>query len=161
MDDVEIVVGHNVLPPAKNKVVKRLVTLIKEGATRNEATEQLGLTKAANREVSLKVAMRKLLEEAYVPADTQRAVLRAGRWKAFMQLLGQGLATNNEGLLKLAAEFSKQIALDPEIGLSQPPQTVLQIDLGDVKELLQNLDPLEGFDKPVIDVEFTEEKSDE
>ena len=122
--------------------------------TPTQAATELGMTRAGVGQPALRKRLKELIEESYVAADIQRAALRAGRFKMFMEALDAGITLDEQGnrvldtgALKIAAEVSKQIGADPEIGLNQPPTQVVNIDLGNLAGLLENLEPLPGFER--------------
>ncbi len=130
-------------------VAKRVVDLIQQGKTPQEAAQIIGIHPGnITGSPTMQLLIRNLLAEAYIGPEIVRAMLRAGRNKAFAQTLTDGLRDNDTGLLKIAAEFSKQIGNDPEIGLSQAPQQIVNIDITELKDVLKHTEPLLGFDAP-------------
>jgi len=154
-DTINEAPSHNLKPTQKSESVvevtaRQVVDLIhNENISTPQALERISIPVETLRSVEFRKTLRSLIEESYVPADEQRAALRAGRIKAFTIMLRNGLKEQDTGKLKLAAEFSKQIGMDPEIGLNQAPQQVVNIDLRDVRELLENLEPLPGFESKI------------
>lgn len=122
----------------KAVVAKRVTELIKQNPdlTPKTALHLLGQEIPLN---SIVENMRALIKNALLDADKQRAALRAGRFQAFMDLLVAGLGGDLKAL-KLAAEFSKQIGADPEIGLSQPPLQQVNIEIKAIESLLGSIE---------------------
>jgi hypothetical protein len=153
-------------------LAKRIVDLVTEGSSVDEATAAAGIV-PSTLSPDVRRQIKELLTSGYhVPADIQRAVLRAGRFKIFMQTQEAGLqpevdadgniiSSINTGALKMALEASKQIAMDPEIGLTQAPQTVVNIDITALKDVLQNVEALPGLEEEESMVEEEEEEEEE
>jgi len=120
-------------------VARRMADLLVAGKDPDDyVPEDLRLHKGFKRE------LQKLITAGYVPADLMRAAVRAGRNTMFMQLLGEGLAAEDTDTkvskLKLALDTSKVIGADPEIGLNQPPGVQVNINIEDVKDILEKMD---------------------
>jgi len=119
-----------------------------------QIAEHVGVNPKALTRPDMKARIHNLLTEGYVIADVQRAAVRAGRFKIFMDMMEDGLKQGDVASLKVALEASKQIGMDPEIGLSQAPQQVVNIDLGPLTEILKKTQESEHL---VIDMEEEED----
>ena len=120
-------------------VARRMADLLVAGKDPDDyVPEDLRLHKGFKRE------LQKLITAGYVPADLMRAAVRAGRNTMFVQLLGEGLTAQDTdekvSKLKLALDTSKVIGADPEIGLNQPPGVQVNINIEDVKDILEKMD---------------------
>lgn len=140
-------------------IAKRVVDLIQEGKDPKTALTEVGLPPNALEKPDMKQRIQALLARAYLPAEFQRAALRAGRMDIFMDMMEKGLKIGDTGMLKIALEASKQIGMDPEVGLNQPPQQIVNVDLAPLRDLLSKTEPLEGFEAPVIDLEESSDGS--
>lgn len=149
--DIEISNTLDNVPDPQDLVAKPLVDLIREGKTLQEAARETGLTEALDKSPTFKQRVQDLIGEAYVPPDVLRETVRAARNKVLVQMTEEGLKESDPKKLKIALEASKQIGMDPQIGLNQPPQPIVNIDLRDVRGILKDLEPLEGFEKPELE----------
>lgn len=136
----------NVLAKA---LVEDLAPAVQEGKSVEAAAEELGIDLqkygAATRQV-----VKELLAANYMPPSMVREVIRAGRNKLILEGVN---ATGEEELAKkrIALEAMKQAASDPEVGLNQPPQTTINIDMRDVVDLAKTLE-VPDFLKPPAEV---------
>lgn len=156
MPDIEISIGEDrKLETAPATTAKKITSLIRDGASLEEAAGEVGLPVRGLKAEQIREEIERVLKTAYIPADLQRALLRAERNEALILLYKHGFLDGkiDEGKVKLWLELGKQMSMDPEIGLNQAPQVAVNIELGELSDLLKNLQPLEGFDAPVIDVE--------
>lgn len=149
VESVALVVQAGNKKTAPRILAKKLGELIEAGATPEAAALELGLPPRALKNASLAEEFKKLIANATFSADAQRAIVRAAR----IELLGKGLKAGLEGA-KIALEATKQIASDPQVGLTAPPQTTINLTFAKSGELMDKMDPLPGFE----DVEFDDEK---
>jgi len=132
-------------------IVNDLSSAVQAGKTVEQAAEERGID-LQKYSAPVRRTVLELLAANYMPPDMVREIIRAGRNKLILEGV---TATGEEELARkrLALEAMKQAASDPEIGLNQPPQTTINIDMRDVVDLAKNLDipdfmkPPEGLDE--------------
>jgi hypothetical protein len=165
-EEVPIVVVANAAKTAPKILARKLIDLIEGGTDPKLAGKELGLDRATLNQMVLSKQFQELLSTATFSADVQRAIVRAARLK----MLGHSLATGmeawtdkfgkthagDEGQLKIAAEMTKQIASDPEVGLTAAPQTTINLTFAKSSELLDKTEPLPCFET----VEFLDGEDD-
>lgn len=139
----------------KNEVVthsaKRFVEALDAGKTPGQAAKAAGMTlKQIKDGGDMSKAIQHLLEVGHVRAEVKKEVIRAGLFKAFVE----GITSPDPGERKLALEASKQMASDPEIGLTRDSEVAININLGALDEALL------GVDLPGIKNPFKETKGD-
>jgi hypothetical protein len=134
-------------------VAKRLVDLVNAGKTPEAAAERMGID--IRRNAQLHKAMQELMVEAGgVPPHVQRELVRAARLKTMVDFAN----STDEGQRGLSLRAANQIASDPDVGLNQPPQVNVTVDVGRLEEVFKHLDVNAG-DVPV-DAEFEEIEED-
>ena len=136
---------------------KRFLELIQDGETPGRAAEAIGTTyKKIKKDLNIRAAAKKLIEENNFPAAARKEMVRAGLNKIFMENVDGGAKEQ-----KLALAAAKQIGADPDVGLTAPPSLIgLTIDMTQIKNVLQNVKPIEGLEDLVIMEGDTEKEED-
>lgn len=134
--------------PGKNVVqmasARRFVDLIEEGVSPGTAAARIGTTlKALKSGGDMAEAIRTLLEVGHVKAEIKKEVIRAGLFKTFVE----GIMSSDPAEKKIALEASKQMASDPEIGLTKEADVSVNINLGDLGTAIKGIE-LEGIENP-------------
>lgn len=135
----------NVDDALAKSIVNDLSPAVQGGKTIDQAAADLGID-LKKYSAPTRRAVFELLAANYMPPNMVREVIRAGRNKLILEGVN---ATGEEELARkrLALEAMKQAASDPEVGLNQPPQTTINIDMREVVELAKNLE-VPDFLKP-------------
>lgn len=123
-------------------VARRVADLMVDGKTLAEAQEDVPDMLRLSKDLSAQV--KRVIAMGHVPADILRASVRAVRNKVMFDSFQDSLVETNADLKnaqrKLALEASKVIGADPEIGLNQPPQVAVQINIEDISDLIRQVD---------------------
>ena len=144
---------------------KRFLEMVQDGQPMWYAARRQGTTiKQLLKRDGMREAVKKLMEEGSLPAAVRKQMVRDGLNKIFMQ--------NVEGDLKqqkVALAAAKQIASDPEVGLTAPPTNIgVNIDMRGVMDLMKTTVPIEGLEdllkdhqKLITDAEYEDIKPEE
>ena len=154
-DDIkrEVDVGETKIGTDSDALAKALANdlapAMTEGKSVEQAAGELGIDLKKYGTATRQVVLE-LLAGNYMPPSMVREVIRAGRNKLILEGIN---ATGEEelGKKRIALEAMKQAASDPEVGLNQPPQTTINIDMREVVELAKTLD-VPDFLKPPAEV---------
>lgn len=164
MNDDEVIINGGIEGKAKpSTVVKKLIDMVEGGLTLEGAAKTMGLDKAVAKNQELKDQFQKLLLEASFSPEIARAVVRSSRLKILGDALAHGLSSvtpdgkqcpPDVGMLKIALEADKQIASDPEVGLTQAPQVSVNINFEKSRDLIDRTEPV------LASVEWEDENAD-
>lgn len=123
-------------------VARRVADLMVDGKSLAEAQEKIPDMLRMNKELAARV--NKIIGMGYLPADMTRAAVRAIRVKTMVDAFEESLTEVNEDIKdkkrKTALDASKMVGSDPEIGLNQPPQVAVQINIEDISDLIRQVD---------------------
>jgi len=137
-----IVVSHT--PAASEKtatgqIAKKLIELINEGVSKENAMRALGVEA---HQINLRELMietnAQLLKNYSIPDETRRLLVKASLNKVLTEAIQAG---DVDSILK----SSKQIATDPDVGLTAPPQQIINISLDKAQEALNKATEREEF----------------
>lgn len=127
---------------------KRFLELISNGVLPNTAAENLNENlPELRKDATIRKGLKLLVEQSRFPAEVRKEMVRAGLNKLFMENINGSLKEQ-----KVALEASKQIAKDPETGLTTPnigPQ--VHIDMGALTEMLQKMKPIAGLEDITVE----------
>lgn len=126
-------------------IVNELSPAVQAGKTVDQAAADLGIDLKKYSAPTRRVVFE-LLAANYMPPDMVREVIRAGRNKIILEGINAG-GEDELARKRLALEAMKQAASDPEVGLNQPPQTTINIDMREVVDLAKKLE-VPDFLKP-------------
>ena len=146
VDDIETTGESITVVDVPASIAKDLQALVNNGKTPAEAAKERGIQWGTLSKAT-RTIVTELLKGYQMPADMTREVIRAAR----NQVMIEGITATGEDELarkKLMLEAAKQAAMDPDIGLNQPPQVAVNIDMRTVTELAKNLDVPEGWTVP-------------
>lgn len=123
-------------------VARRVADLMVDGKSLAEAQEDIPDMLKMSKDLASQV--KKVIAMGHIPADILRAGVRAVRNKVMLDSFQESLIEQNADLKnaqrKIALEASKIIGADPEIGLNQPPQVAIQINIEDISDLMSKVD---------------------
>jgi hypothetical protein len=129
-------------------VAKSLVDLVASGKTPEAAAKRLGVSLTRNEK--LREAMTQLMVEAGgVPPHVQRELVRACRLKTMIDFAD----SPDEAKRGLGLRAAREIASDPDVGLLQPPQVNVTVDVGRLEEVFKHLDFEGGENIPFAEFE--------
>jgi hypothetical protein len=112
-------------------VAQKVVTLMQKGMSIEEASKTVGLDSAMLPRQLVNSITLAAIQTYQLPAAVSRELVRAGRNKI---LIEEGFS--KDGDKKLALEAMKQISSDPDVGLNAPPAPIVQINMGDLKKVI-------------------------
>jgi len=122
----------------KSKVARKLVELVKEGATPDKAARLLDLDLKSPDNWAIVDQVRGLLKDYAAKPELDRELVRATRRKAMLESLRPD-ATEEGPNFDIALKAANQIASDPEVGLTAPPQPVVSINLQMLENILDSV----------------------
>lgn len=137
-----VVISHT--PAASEKtatghIAKKLIELIAQGVTKENAMKALGVEA---HQINLRELMvetnAQLLTNYAIPDETRRLMVKAALNKVLTEAIQAG---DPETILKA----SKQIASDPDVGLTAAPQNVINISLDKAAEALNKANERDEF----------------
>jgi hypothetical protein len=135
-------------------IAQKMVDLVKAGKTPEQAARRMGVSLTRNEK--LRKAMAELMVEAGgVPPHVQRELVRAARLKTMVDFAD----SPDETKRSLSLRAARDIGSDPDVGLNQPPQIQVTVDMGRLEEVFKhlNVNDLEN----IPDAEFEEISNDE
>ncbi len=140
--DVTIVTDTR--PAGKSDIrAKRFIAAVKGGLPMWEAARQQGTT--LNRLFKLngtRSIVKQLMEEDSLPAAVRKEMVRSGLNKVFADNINGDLKQQ-----KVALAAAKQIAADPEVGLTAPPIAVgVNVDMKGLFQMVKDMKPIEGLE---------------
>lgn len=152
-------------------IAQSIVDLItKSGLSPEEAFKQSGMGRNMLKTPGVREAVKALIVENHLPADIDRAMVRAVRRKILLAAQDDLYTTDEDGSVhvrkdsaEIALKAANQIAGDPEVGLQQPPATTITLDIGPLRDIINRMSPITGFRAPslddvIIDVEEEEKE---
>lgn len=130
------------LKPNKSIKAERYLELIAAGEPEHRAARFVGSTvRDMNKDPDMKAAVKRLIEEWGLPEVMRKFAVKASLNKILMENIDKPKGH------KLALQAAKQIAMDSDTGLNQAPQGAsVNIDLGALGNLLQELKPIKGLE---------------
>ena len=137
-----VVISHT--PAASEKtatgqIAKKLIELINQGVNKENAMKALGIEA---HQIDIRALMvetnAQLLRDFSIPDEARRLVVKASLNKILTEAIQAG---DSEMVLKA----SKQIASDPDVGLTAAPQQVINISLDKAAEALNKANEREEF----------------
>ena len=152
-----------VTPKELGTLARRAVDLMAEGNSPETALALAGASPAALQNRSLREQIKTLVGQEFFTAELQRASLRQVDFASYIKLVTKGLAdfetSGDVAGLALAQKYSTMLRQDPEIGLTAPPQVVVNLDLKPVNKILEDPAlPADVFEWPVEDSSSTKDK---
>lgn len=127
------------LPPLKEKEIaheeyaRRIYGMLKDGMPFDEAVLHLGARLPGGAKTAFRGMVFDLISKFHLPDVVARETVRAARNKLLLENLGPG------GDRKIALEAAKQIAADPDVGLTAPPAPPVQINIGEgLRKILES-----------------------
>lgn len=138
-----VVISHT--PAASDKtatgqVAKKLIEMINQGVSKENALKALGVE---GHEVNLRELMvetnAQLLSNYSIPDEARRLIVKA----SLNKLLTNALQTGDSELI---LKTTKQIASDPDVGLTAAPQQFINISLEKAQDALTKASDREEFD---------------
>lgn len=112
-----------------------------EQITPQEAANRIGVSWMNAAAVRERVA--EIIQEWALPPEADRELVRSSRRQVLLEAL-------QKGNMDMAIKAGNAMAGDPEVGLTQPPQTAVQINIEAVKPLIDKLNALEAKEVPLI-----------
>lgn len=146
IDEIETSRESTTVVDVPASIARDLQALVNDGKTPAEAAKERGIQWGGLSKAT-RTIVTELLKGYQMPADMTREVIRAAR----NQVMIEGITATGEDELarkKLMLEAAKQASMDPDIGLNQPPQVAVNIDMRTVQELAKNLEVPEGWEVP-------------
>jgi len=143
---------HLVLDTNKNKddvataKAKKFLDLVRKGCTPGEAAEQVGMSLAQLKRTRVRKRIEDLTIAYHLPDEIRKLLVKAGLNRLFMMNLGKKDVANQKILL----DTIKQMASDPDVGLQSNQQVGIQINLGELADLISRTPP----DIEVKDIEI-------
>lgn len=140
-------VSVRVEPTGKNYSMevqaKKIADLIADGSTVEAASQEiLGRPATAiTRNPDFRDAVLASIVEFSLPPEIMKRLVRSERLKMLM---------DPETDDKMKAEMMKQIAADPDVGLTAPPQNTVTVNIGAVAELIKNAEPADVIDAEIV-----------
>jgi hypothetical protein len=118
--------------------VRRLADLLAGGMDLDRAATRVGLGGLRGNQ-RLRQEVLRIVSEYYLPAVAQRELVRAARLRVLMDALQDG----SDPALTLRA--AREIASDPEVGLTAPPSPLVSIEISeDLARVLEKIDAEES-----------------
>jgi hypothetical protein len=137
-----IVISHTPASSEKTatgQIAKKLIELINNGVSKDVAMKTLGVEA---HQINLRELMvetnAQLLRDYSIPDEARRMVVKASLNKVLTEAIQAG---DIDSILKA----SKQIASDPDVGLTAPPQQTINISLDKAAEALNKANEREEF----------------
>lgn len=132
---------HVVLDTEKGKddvvtaKAKKFLDLVRKGVTPGDAAKKVGMSLAQLRRTKVKKRIEDLTIAYHLPDEIRKLLVKNGLNRLFMMNLGKKDVANQ----KLLLDTIKQMASDPDVGLQSNQQVGIQINLGELGELLKNV----------------------
>ncbi len=134
---IEIEQGHQ-----EGIKVKRFLELVESGKVPWEAARAMGSNmKTLTKNVDIREAVKKLIEGGRLPQDVRKQMVRDALDKILMDNVNGGSREQ-----KIALGAAKEIAKDPDVGLNTAPVVGVQVNVGNLQNLMGKLKPIAGFE---------------
>jgi hypothetical protein len=135
MADVTVELGK---PRPRTAVAKKFAELVTEkGKSPNEAADLLGIKLDSAGAAQLRREVEGVIRGYTMKPEAAKVLVRAARNKLLIDALG---TSGHEYDPKIALEAAKQIASDPDVGLTAAPVPAIQLQFGSIEELLTQID---------------------
>lgn len=160
--ETSISTGTNKLHTVAERRAKRLLSRVKAGETLASAAnaERTTLTEINDTRSPIRASLEQLVGSYFLPPEARRQMVRAGLNKLFLD----NVASEDPIKQKTALDASKQISLDPEVGLQQDQGGGIIVNIGDLEGVFKQLrkaavplvdDGREQRTDGIIEAEFT------
>lgn len=135
MADVTVELGK---PRPRTAVAKKFAELVTEkGKSPAEAADLLGIKIDSAGAAQLRREVEGVIRGYTMKPEAAKVLVRAARNKLLIDALG---TSGHEYDPKIALEAAKQIASDPDVGLTAAPVPAIQLQFGSIEELLTQID---------------------
>lgn len=135
MADVTVELGK---PRPRTAVAKKFAELVTEkGKSPAEAADLMGIKIDSAGAAQLRREVEGVIRGYTMKPEAAKVLVRAARNKLLIDALG---TDGHEYDPKIALEAAKQIASDPDVGLTAAPVPMVQLQFGNIEELLSQID---------------------
>lgn len=156
-----------VTPEVSQGLARRATELIAAGVKPLEAARQVGVPEPMLRNPAVRAILARCQDAAVFTAEVQRAILRASTFQTWAELAEKGHAqlaeTGETEVLMAALKYNEALRKDPEIGLTAPPVTHINLDMKPVAGLIEEASktaPKDVFNWQIEEVTGEEEAVD-
>lgn len=128
--EISVAQGNNTLGTVSERRAKRLLTRLKNGESLSAATnaERMRVSELKDPESPVRQSLEQLMGKYFLPPKARAQMVRAGLNKVFIE----NIQSEDLAAQKLALDAAKQIAADPETGLTSQDAGGVVINIGEL-----------------------------
>jgi len=135
--EVSVAQGNNKLNTVAERRAKRLLDRVQRGETLSAAAdaERMTVAEIKNEESLIGMSVRQLIGSYFLPPEARKQMVRAGLNKVF----AENVISADPAAQKVALDAAKQIAADPEVGLTATDAGGVIINIGELAGIFQQI----------------------
>lgn len=128
--EVSVAQGNNRLDTVSERRAKRLLTRVKNGESLSAAAnaERMRVSELKDPDSPVRRSLEQLMGQYFLPPKARAQMVRAGLNKVFLE----NIQSEDLAAQKLALDAAKQIAADPETGLTSQDAGGVVINIGEL-----------------------------